>query len=81
MGKIEKQCLVLYYGFSGQGIQINLSCIDNVKGIQDGGQIAFIGIQDGGQVRNLFENREVITSRINTLQLEYKCKVPCGIDC
>ena len=33
--KIVKQCFdlsfVLYYGFSGQGIQINLSCIDEIK--------------------------------------------------
>ena len=43
--------------FSGQRIQINLSCIDEIKVKQYDGQTAFVGIQDGGQECNLmFEN-------------------------
>ena len=47
--EIESQCLVLYYVFLDQGIQINPSFIDEIKVKQDVSQIAFIDIQDGGQ--------------------------------
>ena len=40
VGKIEKQGLVLSYGFSGQGMQINLRHINEIKRMQDGGKIA-----------------------------------------
>ena len=70
----------LYYGFSGQGIQMNLRCINEITVIQDGDQTASIGIQDGGQAYHLkFKNKESYTSRTKTLQLECTVKIPCGI--
>ena len=44
-------------GYSGQGIQIYLRCIDEIKVKENVGQPAVICIPDGGQSCNLlFEN-------------------------
>ena len=40
LGRLEKQDLVLYYAFSGQGMQINLCRIYQIKYLQNGDQIA-----------------------------------------
>ena len=70
VGRIEKQGFALYYEFSGQGMQINLCRIDEIKGKQDGGQVAQI-YKNGeifGHLR--FTSKEIVTGHLDTWNLK-----------